>query len=492
MLTDKFRGIRLSSWSPALLAAAVLLAASNAGAMPRGKVLPRQIDPAGRSAQPSGDANVGRPDSSCRPHRNTLVYHGGELVQHPDVFLLFWGSLWNTDAAHISAKADLESMYGKLVTSEFACAWQEYGVPAFPLGTGSYAGSFVISGTPPNPILDSDIQTAIQAEIAAHHAPAIGSNEVYVMVTPDGFPVTASDGSTGCGGSNFQFCGYHDEFQMGPDHYRYEVLPFPCSDGGGTCFVDFGESVNKAYEVVGSHELSELVTDPDNAVAGWYSDHDGQENADICAADSCIFDLNTGMGTFSMNSTWSNLARGCVASVPCAPRSIGCTDDAPGACSASAGKTGACSLEWQVDPNLSQKKGETTGRVTCSDGLPFCDADGMSNGTCTFHVAACMNNSDPRIATCQLSPIDSITIRQPLVGDPLIATILDGLNSADPSAVGSVSGNTLTFSTPASTGDSCTSYLDVPVAAGERLTISARLTTDVGHVSSKLQLTCTN
>jgi hypothetical protein len=305
-------------------------------------------------------------------------------------------------------------------------------------------------------------------------------------------PVVASDGGTGCGGANFAFCAYHDEFESGGNPYRYAVLPFPCNSGGFTCFVGPSDDVSSAFAVSGSHELTELVTDPDNSMPGWYSERTGQENADICAADACNFDVTVGADTFVTNSTWSNLARGCVGTVACPVRPIGCTDTAPGACSAGSGKTGACSLEWQVDPNLTQKKGITTGRVTCVDGLPFCDADTTPDGTCTFHVAACMNNSDPRYATCSVSPIEAVTIRKPVAGDPLIPTLLGALEGADPAAVGALSGSTLTFSTPAASADSCTGYLNIPVPAGTRSTIMARVTTAAGHASSKLMLGCVN
>lgn len=472
------------------LLAITILRPDGAGAEPRGKVLPRPVDGAAAlSLPPVGTTTVGRPDGAiCKPKKNQLTYHGGPLVRNPDVFLLFWGSAWTSDAAHISAKANLENLHSKLVDSEYACAWREYSVPGYDLGAGTYAGSYVIASDPPNPVTDSQIQAKIQSEVGLGHAPARTDDTVYVMVTPSGTPVDDGSGATGCGGSNFQFCAYHSAFHSGGS-FRYEVLPFPCSSGGGTCFVDAGHNVDNAFDTSASHELTELVTDPDSP-AGWYSDRDGQENADICASDSCIYDVTIGGDTFATNSTWSNLAKGCMGTLSCGASPIGCTDPAPGLCSAGAGKTGACALEWQVDPNLTQKKGIATGKVSCTDGLPFCDADGSEDGTCTFHVAACMNNSDPRLGSCALQPIQAVEIRTPGLGDPLVPALLSGLSTADGAAPGTVSGARVDFGVPASTADSCTGYLDFKVPSGTTKKVSAAVTMGAGRAASKLKLTC--
>jgi len=474
----------------ALVALVLALPATAAHAVPRGKVSPRVAALDAAQARLAGTANVGRPGATCRPTKHVLKYHGGALVQHPNVFVLFWGSAWNHDAAHISAKNDLVQEYQKLVDSEYACAWQEYSVPAYPLGTGTYAGSYVIASNPPQPVQDAQIQMKIQQEIGLSHAPARTEDTVYVVVLPDGFPVEASDGSTGCGGSNFQFCGYHDAFDEGGFSYRYEVLPFPCNAGHYTCFVGATDDVNKAFEVVASHELTELVTDPDNSVSGWYADRDGAENADICSADACTYDVTVGGDTFLTNSTWSNLGGGCVDTVPCPERPIGCIDPAPGACAAGRDKTTGCELEWQVDPNLTQTNGITTSKVFCNDGLPFCDGDGAADGTCTFHVAACMNSTDPRLASCSVQPIQSVVIKRPLASSPVVSRLVNALATADTGTTGSVAVSRVDFSTPAATPNSCTTYLDIPVAKGAKLTINAVVSTAAGHATSKLRLSC--
>jgi serine protease len=425
----------------------------------------------------------------CAVRRNVLTYHGGALVQNPDVFLLFWGSQWSNDAAHIAAKNSLIAMYQAIGTSDFACAWREYGVSAEPLGNGTYSGSYVIGAAPPNPLDDSMIQSQIVAEVAAGHAPPRTDDRIYVVVPPSGVPVSAG-GETGCGGSNFTFCGYHDSFERA-GAFRYAVLPFPCTvPGQGTCFVDPAEDVSQAFQVVGSHELTETVTDPDNSPGGWFSDRTGDENADICASDACVDTITSGIVSFAVNPAWSNLAKGCITSIPCVPAPIECTDPSPGACSPGKGTTSACSLEFLVDPNLTLRRssGLPTSIVSCTDGQTLCDFDATAS-QCTFHVAACLNNQDPRLS-CSLTTVRSIGVVQPSANDPVASLLLAGLQNVDPASAGNIAGNTLTYTPAAATPNACTSYMDVIVPAGAKSKIRLLLDTSSGTASSGLFLIC--
>lgn len=499
-----------SPWlTPRVLTIVCLLAmvAAPAGALPRGKHPPRQTaadTPAlgadlVRATQPSFDQFVDRPGPACRPQRRTLLYHGGALVKNPDVFILFWGSAWNTDAEHQSAKSALVSMYQDIGSSGFACAWREYAVPVYPLGPGSYNGSYVIDADPPSPLDDATIQQMILDEIAAGHAPSRTDDRVYIVVPKKGVPVRASDGSTGCGGSNFIFCGYHDSFGVPGTPVRYAVLPYPCTDGNFTCFVDPTEVPGTSLQVTGSHELTELVTDPDAppvGLSGWIAGT-GDENADICAAGQCIDTVTAGAQTFAVNPAWSNLAKGCVTTVACSPPALACTDAAPGTCVTGTSTTAACEFEWLVDPNLVLvEKTQLPGRtVSCADGQPFCDADGTADGQCTFRVAACLNNADPRLA-CAVAAVDSLTLTKPLPTstDPAnqanANTLLAALTAVDPGSMGSRVGNRVTYGLPAATPNVCTDYLNIVVPVRRTRRLAVRLQTSAGTAANRLTLRC--
>jgi len=82
-----------------------------------------------------------------------------------------------------------------------------------------------------------------------------------------------------------------------------------------------------------------------------------------------------------------------------------CHDPAPGRCVAGGGGSSTdCLIEMMVLPQPERdKKGMPSTKVTCTDGAE-CDADGVADGHCTFTIALCYNNADPRLE-CSLHGI---------------------------------------------------------------------------------------
>ena len=150
-------GITPRALAGALLATILVasLRASPAHAVPRGKRRPRGLVSA-MSVQPG---------PQCHAGKHTLTYHGGDLVQHVSVFVIFWGAEWQTDPEHQAAAASLRSMFQQLAASEYGCSWREFALPGSPLGAGSYAGDEIIASAPVAPGQELD-DAAIQARIA--------------------------------------------------------------------------------------------------------------------------------------------------------------------------------------------------------------------------------------------------------------------------------------------------------------------------------------
>lgn len=481
---------------------ALVLTASTGVAMPRGLRRPRTVPHAAQGAQPG---------PACRPGGTApqLSYHGGDLVAHAAVFVLFWGSEWQGDPEHQAAAAALRAFFQTAGTSPYACSLREFSVPGVPIDTGSFLGDAVITVPPVSPpeteLEDDVIRGRIADEVSAQRAPAPTADTVYVVVPPKGVPVR-SFGETGCGGSNFTFCGYHDSFLSGGRRFRYAVLPFPCSQDRGTCFVDAAEDPGRALQAVGSHELAETITDPDRppvGPSGWFDNRLGQENADICHSDGCLVELPVGGDTFAVNSLWSNLAGGCVASAGCSPPPVQCTDTGSGACVVNERDPRGCALEALVDPNLGRDRvGLPSNVVSCADGQPFCDFDGVRDGRCTFHVAICLNSSDPRVA-CTPAAISAIRVASSGSGSAAatnranVVALLAALRDIDPASTGSIGGSTVRYSPAASTRNACSQYLDVVVPlrraragapSASRLRLMAR--TSSGVVRQQLKLIC--
>ena len=76
----------------------------------------------------------------------------------------------------------------------------------------------------------------------------------------------------------------------------------------------------------------------------------------------------------------------------------------------------ACQAEWELelaDPAVSAS-GLPEPTQGCTDGDPGCDADGDSDGRCTFRTRVCLRVPDPRRPTCEPAEIDLVKIKAPL------------------------------------------------------------------------------
>jgi len=146
---------------------------------------------------------------------------------------------------------------------------------------------------------------------------------------------------------------------------------------------------------------------------------------------------------------------------------------------------------------------------SCVDDDPSCDLKPGQRGVCSFHVAVCLNNSDPNLPLCQPAGIGSVTVRspQPLgVRDTTLRTALtqdlSDLQGAlshllDPLNAGAGYANAPPLTTTQQGFCSAPFSVDVPVTV--RLTRSTRhsvslLTRSIngsGRVAlSRLKLTC--
>src|SRR5262245_61106585 len=104
----------------------------------------------------------------------------------------------------------------------------------------------------------------------------------------------------------------------------------------------------------------------------------------------------------------------------------------PGACPGSCAIPGGgarrtdCLVEFDgVDPV--RPRGAT---VRCTDGDPFCDTDGVVNGSCRFRLTACLNNADAQLPKCRADTIASFTVRRGGKTPAVLATALGSLEAA--------------------------------------------------------------
>jgi len=96
-----------------------------------------------------------------------------------------------------------------------------------------------------------------------------------------------------------------------------------------------------------------------------------------------------------------------------------CTAPAPGRCIGGGGSARTdCLLEFTTTgPVTLNSRGTKVKQVlSCSDGDLACDLDGARDGRCTFGVALCFGNADPRYPGCDSATIQSMEVIRPSAG----------------------------------------------------------------------------
>lgn len=202
---------------------------------------------------------------------------------------------------------------------------------------------------------------------------------------------------------------------------------------------------------------------------------------------------NSGAGTLMLTATFTAGTDGT------------CELPAPGACIPGKGKPRTdCVTEWLVEPvppvdrATVPRRNVPRTKLTCHDGDAGCDFDGTgTDGGCTFHVAVCINNLDPRVAVtgCVPSSLASYLLQKPSTTRPRDAadvangTALRNAVAALGTPSGNVAGALVSFA-PAPSASACTPFQDIRVPLGTRV-LRARATTGTGVVDGdQLSLRC--
>jgi hypothetical protein len=78
-------------------------------------------------------------------------------------------------------------------------------------------------------------------------------------------------------------------------------------------------------------------------------------------------------------------------------------------------KRSDCLLEFNPmgEPTRTKKTHRIRNLFRCTDGDTWCDRDGLKDGWCTFGVALCLDNADPRLPRCTPSSMVSVEVVRP-------------------------------------------------------------------------------
>jgi len=280
---------------------------------------------------PQAAAHVFKTKGGARPSRsNNLSYQGGVggigVETTPKVYLVLWGSQWNSNDPSGEAstvQSFLQGVGGSswlnsvtqycqgIATGTIFCgsSGQHAGNPSGILaGTWSDNGSAAASQP-------SQSQLAAEAVRAAQHfGNTTGSSNAstqYVIATAHG---------NNASGFGTQYCAWHSSTSSSVGNVAYTNLPY-ITDAGASCGANFNGLGPKAgMTIVEGHELAETITD--QFPNGGWLDRSGAENGDKCAwissGQGASSNVHFPTGTFPVQSLWSNAfnsgSGGCVLS----------------------------------------------------------------------------------------------------------------------------------------------------------------------------------
>jgi serine protease len=252
-----------------------------------------------------------------------LAYQGGAVQTAPKVFLVFWGSQWNSNDPSGESSL-LQSFFNGVGGSSWANTDSQYcqGVTVGMTQCGSQGthagnqrgalGGVWVDSSSAAPSHPTQSQLAAEAVSAAGHF-GYSANFQYVVATATG------NNSSGFGTS---YCAYHSSVSSSFGTVAWTNLPY-ITDAGASCGANFnGLGANAGVTIVAGHEFAESVTDPFPS-SGWV-DGSGSEIGDKCAwitsGQGASADITLSTGTFAVQSLWSNAFNGgtggCVVSYP--------------------------------------------------------------------------------------------------------------------------------------------------------------------------------
>ena len=234
-----------------------------------------------------------------------LLYMGGKGVQKkPTLYLILWGSNWNTTGVGVKLSKNLVKMLKGLSGSSYQGILTQYFDSAGRVGSTLKVTSYTDTGvTAPTSVGDAKIQEEVSSAITANKWTREFDSEFIVIPAP---------GSTYEAGFNTGFCGYHSITSVGASSYTFVAYmgdePFKVCEA-----YDKGKKAENVTSMVVSHEYAESATDPDPSSATWITGDTGKlyEIGDIC-----IKEDDEILGGLWVQGEWDNYQSLCSLSDP--------------------------------------------------------------------------------------------------------------------------------------------------------------------------------
>ncbi|HEY7419059.1 MAG TPA: hypothetical protein VH593_28010 [Ktedonobacteraceae bacterium] len=272
--------------------------------------------------------------NKCAAATNNLTYHGGVggvgvETGADKVYLVYWGSQWNSNDPSGEA-AIQQKFFNGVGGSKWNNSVTQYceGVASGTVtcgssGTHAVNPSGVLAGVwfdnaSSAPSRPSTSQLASEAVKAAGH---FGNTTASSNTTVQYVINTATHNSAR--GFGTQYCAWHSSTSSSVGNVAFTNMPY-ITDAGASCganFVNGGSAgLTDGITIVGGHEFAE--TETDIFPSGGWLDSSGAENGDKCAwissGQGAAANISLSTGSFPVQSLWSNAfnsnAGGCVLS----------------------------------------------------------------------------------------------------------------------------------------------------------------------------------
>ncbi len=235
-----------------------------------------------------------------------LTYHGGPIQTNPKIYVVFWGSKWNTTGDPKGVKNQLLNFYNVIGGSRWLNSVTQYTQSdgQHVGNAGNILGGSYVDTTSTPPSRPSQSQMAAEAAKAAAHFGNYTPSAAYIVAMYTGIRPS---------GFGTQYCAYHSSTTAAGNTIAWTNLPY-MPDAGTSCGAG---SVNNpgtldGVTIVGGHEQGETETDP-FPNSGWL-DSGNAENGDKCAWTG--LENNPNAGGYPTQPLWSNANNGCVQSYP--------------------------------------------------------------------------------------------------------------------------------------------------------------------------------
>jgi hypothetical protein len=201
-----------------------------------------------------------------------LTFHGGKVLASPDVVPVYVGDYWPTLPGKRDRARNDAAMAALVKDPGQTALWQEYGG-----GPGTTSPSKVLAGVEGERFTKEDVEALVAGELRKGHFDISDPERVFTLVLPPG--AVLEDGGAS---SEHGLGGFHGKVETTDGRAAYyAVVVYSERTAAGVNGIDFTGKPIDNVTITESHEITEVVTDPDVGQAietgdprflAWYDD----------------------------------------------------------------------------------------------------------------------------------------------------------------------------------------------------------------------------